>query len=236
MRFLLVVLLAAVQPVIAKPVRICVLVDLSASMGKAPDFTLEHITPLLDILTRHGGELGVMAIAADATDNIIRIRLDAPPKQPTKPSKEIENPFERRKVMKAYRREFASSEKLRDEHSKRSKLKTDAALAQLQPLLERKRKSQYTNLTDALSRANLMLSEPATDTRDYVVVYSDCQHDSKNPAPEAAGIALLDETTLVLINGAHPAALAYLQDQNPNSFFQFEAIESALRFISQLGG
>lgn len=221
------------------PFKLAVLIDLSGSMKRTP-IPLpkpEAFSGIIKTLRHHGGEIGVTHVAEHARDQMIRVRIDTPPITPPKPGVDtIKNAFERARLLRPYKKDLARYNEVMQKYTAVADVRVAAFEEQLAAFLSQKRNRPQTDLTAALKRASVFLSEPPIHWPQplyrYLLVISDGLHDGPNhPNPQKAAITFDPDVQVYVVNGhVNLHDLTYL---NP---IRFEALASCFHFLSHAQG
>lgn len=209
------------RPPAQRPLRICLLQDLSGSIFKTRTPRLDHaqLRQFIELIRQRGGELalGVLQERSDAT--LLRLRAEAPPPPPPP---EPRNPFQK------YRWRMALAE-----HQRRYQLWLDHQNQREAAFLEeayRRLKSSIaprTDLCSAVLRCDLMLSEAGWDGADGVLLLiTDGQENARR---SACPTSLNSAPTVLLVNGS--GSLGVLAPYKP---LRFESIPAAIDFLRKL--
>ena len=163
------------------PVIVAGVIDQSGSMklSGTPPVSVEDFKPLLDLISRCSGEIGVTFVRSDSAKPIERFRVDEPIPPPLKPiQKEDEENYEFADRRDEYVSELAEWNKSVKEKTAKLQPKIEEYLNNLKPLLAQTPKGS-TDLWSAINRVDVFLSEGDATWRvkpnRYLIVISDAQ-------------------------------------------------------------
>ncbi len=197
------------------PVRIALLLDQtgSANWTQTPQLRREDLEPLIELVKRCGGELGLGLIREQSNRGLVRLRLERPPEMP-----EVVNPLRALKIRPLYEQrrkqwEAESAEQIRQ-------FRETAAL-----LLVRPANARCTDLWGAVLRADLFLAEEdaawGAELSRWPVLVTDGQHNCG-----AGPVSIRSQPSFVVVNGS-----ASLGDLSPLRPLRFESVPAAFRFV-----
>lgn len=235
----------AMRMIIA-PVEIGLMIDKTGSTKwtRTQQLEPEDLKPLIDLLRRTGGEIGVGLISDDSNRSLLRLRVEVPP---IEPKVDIQDP--QVGDLDAYE----AAQKQRDNNAKRAELEKnqvsylDAKTAwekqtgqdiqqfslELKKLLSVKPKFGASDVWGGIARCELFLAEDnsvwpqgATPHR-FLALVSDGQH---NVASNSQ-VSLNSGARLLLINGSR--SVGELGHLNP---LMFESAQAAFLYITTIEG
>lgn len=208
--------------------------------------TEEDLKPVLTYIQHHGGELAIAPICSQSNIPLKRVRVTPPPRlnsaqfhnpAPPESLKETEaNPFLLEDKLRAYQPEY---EKLkasdlqtlatyRHQHQiwqKQSEAALGAFQGQLKSLLAQPGNCAETDITGALKRANLFLSEDASvwpkSPRRFVLFVTDGLDTQSTET-----VFLQRDAELLLINGSGSTGVFSHLDHKP-----FESVRAAIDYL-----
>jgi len=197
-------------------VKIAVLLDQTGSTTwtRTPQLRFEDLKPLVRLVARCGGELGVGLIRDDSNRSLVRMRVEEPPVPPQEG-----NPLRVTKLRKQYQQREQRWRKQTDEQARTFEESVKALLA-------RKADARCTDVWGAVLRANLFLGEPEPRWGRVVrwaIFVSDGRHNcGTKPVKFTSGAKVL------VVNGS--ASLGVLGALRP---LRFESPEAAFRYVSR---
>lgn len=164
-----------------QPIIIAKAFDQSGSMNWSgtPSIKVDDFKPLLELVSKCGGEIGITFVRANSAKPIERFPTEEPPPSPVKPiQKEGEEDYEFVDRMTEYKNKLIDWHKDETDRQTALKPKIKKYLDTLTPLLNKERKGA-TDLWSAVTRLNVFLSEgDATwqvKPKRYLIIVSDAQ-------------------------------------------------------------
>lgn len=201
----------------------------SANSTRTEQPGVEALQPLIDRIKRRGGEIGVTLIRDRSNRPLLRLRIDSPPTEPTKPS-DTGNAYEVAKQLDQYDSDHQNYETKHRDWQRVTESRINAFIQNLKPLLAQRANARATDLFNALTRLDLFLAErnqefaPGLSSRKLILLASDCQDNVGAPRQP-----LKSGAQVIIVNGV--GSLGSLEKMDPTPM-QFESLESAIRFIS----
>jgi len=206
--------------------KIAILLDKtgSANVTRTQQPEPKDFDPLIDLLLKTGGELGVGVIRDQGNRSLLRLRIEVPPAKPTELPPE-RNPFKEAERRARYQSQIADYEKQYQQWFTKVGELRKVFMGALVTLTSQKADAPNTDLYSAVERAELFLCEPditwPCPTHRYLVLVSDGQDNvQKKPIVVRSG------AKVIVANGS--GSLGALTHLNPE---QFESLEAAFRFI-----
>lgn len=211
----------------AAPIKVALLGDKTSSteLSRTQQIQADDLQPLVELISRCGGELALGFVTDDSNRSLVRLRVEVPDAAPEPPKLNGVPPFEAARLQDDYRKKKA-------EHERRM-AKWDEQTARHKARFERNAREWLTkqpgftssDVWGALQRAELFIEEapaswPAAPQR-YILLVSDGEDNASRPE-----VTLSAETQLILVNGS--ASVGDLQRLNPH---RFESLDSATRYI-----
>jgi len=201
------------------PFRVALLVDQtgSANWTRTPQLGSEDLEPLIELVKRCGGELGLGLIRDQSNRSLVRLRLERPPEatadaNPLRALKTRPLDEQRRQQWEA-----ESTEQIR-------RFREAAALLLGQPA-----NARCTDVWGAVLRADLFLAEEdgawGAELSRWAVLVTDGQHNCGG-----APVRLRSETRVAVVNGS--GSLGGLELLRP---LRFESPEAAFRYVAVAG-
>jgi len=197
------------------PVRIALLLDQTDSTNwtRTPQLRPDDLDPLIEVIKRCGGELGLGLIRDQSNRPLVRLRLERPPEAPM-----AVNPLRALKARPAY--EQSRAQWLAESAEQIRRFQGAARV-----LLERPSHARCTDVWGAVLRADLFLAEEdpvwGPELSRWAVFVTDGQHNCGT-----APVAMPSGARLAVVNGS--ASLGALSRLNP---LRFESPEAAFRFV-----
>lgn len=209
----------------AGPLRLVAFQDKSGSgnENRTPQVETADLHPLVDYVTRCGGELGLGTIDIQSNAPLVRLYVEEFPAPPREPARRG-TPFQIAQARQAYEAELARYQAAADEHRARLQRDTAAFLVQAAELLSQQNNAPQTDVWGAISRAGYFLGEHGRWERPprlVAVMISDAIDNTGAPV-----VPLPERTELYLINGE--PSLGALNDLKP---IRFESFDAAVRYI-----
>ena len=193
---------AVVVSVCEQPVEIGSADDQSGSMkfSGSPPVTVVDFKPLLDLISKCGGEIGVTFIRSNSAKPIERLRVEEPPAPPAPPTqKENEEDYEFADRTDEYDRNLAEWDKAVKEKQNKIKPEITEYLNVLKPLFEQTPKGS-TDLWGAVNRLDIFLFESDAAWRNkphrYLIIISDA-HDTVGKSKNV----FKSNATILWVNG-----------------------------------
>lgn len=145
-----------------RPVRLALFIDKSKSVieNDVRPPSLEDLVPIIDRLGVAGGELAVGRIAVHSNISLERLRVEAPPGAPERPSEDM-NPLDLNDAMEAYTVAARAHEKQMETWTAEEAQKATEFLSRVRPILEGPPDASSTDIWGAVRRADMFLSEPS---------------------------------------------------------------------------
>jgi hypothetical protein len=213
------------------PLRGVIGIDESGSMAtaKVAPVTVATLAPIFERLKISGGELAIAFITDQSNSPLLRLYVPQPPDPPVF-QRASGNIFE--KAAEKRREEQQNSSYATEYRAWRSEAsaRVNAFSIALGDRLEHPRQAPNTDLSSAVSRANLFLSEPIVYSRapENLAIFITDGIDTVN-ATSAPTISV--PADVFIVNGT--GTVAYLAALNPA---RFESLEAALRVAIPEGG
>lgn len=202
---------------VCAPVRIALLLDQTGSTTwtRTPQLRSEDLEPLIELIKRCGGELGLGLIRDQSNRSLVRLRLERPPETP-----EVVNPLRALKARPLYEQrrkqwEAESAEEIR-------RFREAAALLLGQPA-----NARCTDVWGAVLRADLFLAEEdsawGAELSRWAVLVTDGQHNCGGEP-----VRMRSQAQVAVVNGsASLGSLAALKSS------RFESPQAAFRCVVQ---
>ena len=216
------------QEVVA-PIRIAVFQDKSGSVSWTKTPTLraeEDFEPLFARLRVAGGELAFGLIADNSNRGLLRVRVQAPPLPPLRPTGNV---FLVSRQMEAFRHNEKIYRELHDAWVTETDQRVGTFSKELKSLLANPKLSRHSDVWGAVQRADLFLAEPdsaSVQTSRIMILISDGIHNTTHPS-----VSVKSNAEFILVNGA--ASIGTLAGMRAR---QFESVESAFRYVAEKGG
>lgn len=207
------------------PLRVVVFQDKtgSAAENRTPQIQVTDLEPVIEHVTRCGGELGLGAIDSQSNTSLARLYVPEPPAPPSRPEQRG-TPFQIVQARNRYESQKAEYEATARRHRADAGRRAELFRAEARDLLDLPHDASRTDIWGAISRGGYFLAEPGTWHRHgrlILAVVSDAVDNVRRqsvPLPEGAEI--------YLINGA--PSLGTLTDLKP---VRFESFGAAVRYI-----
>lgn len=216
----------ASRAMVPPPVKVAILQDKtgSASETRTEQVGPDDLKPLIELLRRTGGELGVGLIRDHSNRPLLRLPIPQPPLRPAAPA-EGGNPFEYQKELAAYQQQLARYEEQRRQWGQEVEPEIQRFLGDLRLLLEGGADAQRTDIWGAVLRADLFLDEPDNSwgqpTHRYAIFVTDGLDNVHRPP-----VSMRSNAGVIVVNGS--ASLGSLESLNPS---RFESVKSAFQHI-----
>jgi hypothetical protein len=227
--------LAGASTVEREPLKICVATDVSGSMDgtHTANVRAEDLLPLLDLLERVSGELGVALIGENDLP-LLRVAVDARPVKPALPIRTDDGPEWARRV-NHYREQFARYKTDEERWQKKVPPLIEAFKRDLSAMLSHERNDTNSRVLESIGRCDLFLNESdqvwGRATRRFLLAVSDGKDDYGPRHRSRKVLPLRSGATLYVINGnASTNSLASLQPQ------LVESLPAAVRQILAANG
>lgn len=211
----------------ASPVKVALLGDKTSSteLTRTPQIRAEDFTPLVELISRCGGEVALGFVTDDSNRSLVRLRAEVPEAAPESPKLNGMPAFEAARVQDDYRKKKAEHERKMAKWSEQIERNKDRFERDAQEWLSKQPNFTSSDVWGALKRAELFIDEDpaswAQNPHRYIVLVSDAQDNINRPE-----VTLSSETRLILVNGS--ANVGSLQRLNPH---RFESLDSAIRYI-----
>lgn len=176
------------------PASIAMLLDKSKSVEKygVPSLTLADFDGFIRHIKNNGGVLSVGTIGANSDKAFISVSLDLPPVAPVKPDKaNFSNDFEALDSLNHYKRELLPAYEAKyDDWKNTTEIKIKAFQANLEMLLNAPADEPYTDINNALNRANIYhTANPSFKA--YTFIISDGIDDRNQELKPVSGLVAL---------------------------------------------
>ncbi len=208
------------------PVKICLVQDKtgSANSTRTPQIQFNELGPIIEILKQKGGEISFGLIRDQSNRSLLRLRIDAPPSEPVKPS-EKGNAFVVAKEKGKYAKEFARYQNKLEQWQAESEKQVTIFGKAVNFLAEQKPNAPLSDIWGAVLRCDLFLSESDASwrqsSRRTAVFITDGLHNTNSRF-----IPMKSGAKVIMVNGS--ASLGSLEKLKP---VRFESPEAAFRFI-----
>ncbi|MGQ9635818.1 MAG: hypothetical protein ACUVXB_16460 [Bryobacteraceae bacterium] len=200
---------------VCAPVRIALLLDQtgSANWTRTPQLRPEDLEPLIELVKRCGGELGLGLIRDQSNRSLVRLRLEQPPEPPG-----AANPLRAVKARPAYEKRRRQWEAETAEQIGRFR---EAAAR----LLAQPADARCTDVWGAVLRADLFLAEEdgawGAELSRWAVLVTDGQHNCGGEP-----VRMRSQARVAVVNGS--ASLGSLAALKPA---RFESPQAAFRYL-----
>lgn len=212
--------------------KIAALADRSGSVEttRTPPMTMAQLDNLIDFVREKSGEIALGFVDEDSNQPFLRLRIEPRPIAPVVPDAK-NNPFEQEKLLNQYKarvRDYQALEaKWRTETNRRVAEFRPAAEKMVNCLSDKKCRSGSTDVTEAVKRADLFLSEDEKIPPTCVMLLvTDGLETAK---PKAAPPTIRSQPHILVVNGS--ASLGILERYRP---LAFEGIDAAVRHITRV--
>lgn len=208
-------------------VRVVVILDQSGSApnNRIPQMHPEQFRPFFDVLENRGGEIAIGTIQSDSNRPLNRLQADPPPMPPPSlpdnlnPYEEVQRRAEIEQKMGEYRRKLGAREQ-------NVQQKIQAFQDELKQVLNRKADAKYSDIRQAVIRAELFLREPTVSDQPvqrFAILVTDGLDNvtKKLPAVESGA-------TYLVVNGS--GVLGILKKLNPKTF---ESPRAAFNYVAR---
>ena len=217
----------------APPIAAVAIGALIDKTGSAPTFRvpqpgIDAFAPLIDLLRCRGGDLRICTINDHQPDAMIRLQVSPPPSnQPVQPEGTTGNPLRDREAQETYEAEKTKF----DAQYKRWQTSVEGDVArfrvQLTRLLSEPATPPRTDISDAIRRADIFLSEPQPPGRPPAHRYLICATDGRDNV-HASPVAMSSQARLLIVNSS--GSLGSLESLRP---LRFESLAAAVDFIQK---
>ena len=206
--------------------RIAILIDKSASAdgNGVPKLDLADFRPLLDLMIKHGGQLGVGAVQDDSRKPLLRLFIDTPPQKPPERQSDKTNVFLIAQDQAEFKREMDLYLKALSSHQDSADVEINSFSKRLGQLLDMPETLHTSDVNSAVRRIEGFMTEPSLSQlpdQKFVIFCTDGQHNS-----DSSSVATFpDDAILILVPGDQAGVLDSL---NP---IKFENPQAAIRYI-----
>jgi hypothetical protein len=215
------------------PLRSAFLLDVTGSRDRARiAASVDDFTPLFERLETTGGEVGFGTIREDSDRPFLRCFIPAPPEPPTS----NDPPTSGNVFINANNKRREDDDQRKYAQKRRAweadaKARINAFKLAIQPLIDAPATAPATDLTAAIERGDLMLSEPSafTNASMAIVLITDGFHN----AYATTTPTLRSKARVLIVNGI--GSLGAISKMKPEPL-RFESTEAAVRYISNGGG
>lgn len=212
--------------------KIAALADRSGSVEKTrtPPMTMAQMDDLIAFVREKSGEIAFGFVDEDSNQPFLRLRIEQRPIAPIAPDAK-NNPFEQEKLINQYKAKVRDYQKLelkwRTETNDRIAEFRPAAEKLINCLSDKKCRSGVTDVTEAVKRADLFLSEDEKIPPTCVMLLvTDGLETAK---PKAAPPTIRSQPHILVVNGS--ASSGILETYRP---LAFEDIDAAIRHITRI--